>query len=90
MSNTSARPGRPPRDAGIFGLLKPYRRLILLLLLLTLFGNGINLILPKIIANAIDAYPENYVLKSILQKYLGFAILVFVFTWLQGIVQVYA
>jgi len=90
MSNTSARTGKPSRNAGIFGLLKPYRKLIVMLLALALLGNSINLILPKIIASAIDSYPDNYQLKSILTSYLVAAVSVFVFTWLQGIVQVYA
>jgi ATP-binding cassette subfamily B protein len=41
---------------GIFSLLVPYKELIILLLLFTLLSNGINLWLPKIIADGIDAY----------------------------------
>lgn len=87
-----SKPQEPGRHngPGIFSILKPYKNFVLLLLLLASLSNGINLILPKIIAKAIDSYPVNYPLRSILTEYLGFAALVFVFTWLQSIVQVYA
>ncbi len=44
------------KKASIFSLLKPYKRLIILLIFLALLSNGINLILPTIIAGGIDAY----------------------------------
>ncbi len=75
---------------GITSLLTPYKGLIFLLLLFALLSNGVNLFLPKIVANAIDAYPKTYVLQQVLIKYLSAAIVIFIFTWLQGIVQVYA
>ena len=81
---------RPPKGPGIFSLLKPYKLLIFSLLFFALLSNGINLILPKIIAGAIDSFPSTYNLKYVLTTYLGAALIVFIFTWLQGIVQVYA
>lgn len=77
------------KGPGIFSVLRPYRKMILLLLLFALLSNGINLILPKIIAKTIDSYPEHYSLKSVLTEYLVFVLIIFIFTWLQGIVQVY-
>ena len=64
--------------------------MVFLLLLFALISNGINLFLPKIIANAIDAYPKHYVLQQVLVKYLMASLVIFIFTWLQGLVQVYA
>lgn len=90
MSNTRSQGKTKAKSPGIFSLLKPYQGLIVLLLVFALLGNSINLILPKIIASAIDSYPDNYRLQSILTRYIGAALAVFVFTWLQGIVQVYA
>ncbi|HQU54252.1 MAG TPA: ABC transporter transmembrane domain-containing protein, partial [Saprospiraceae bacterium] len=90
MSNTRSQGKTKAKSPGIFSLLKPYQGLIVLLLVFALLGNSINLILPKIIASAIDSYPDNYRLQSILTRYFGAALAVFVFTWLQGIVQVYA
>lgn len=75
---------------GIFSVLKPYKGRILLLLFLALLGNGVNLILPKIIASAIDSYPSNYLFSRVMLSYIGASLIVFVFTWVQGFVQVYA
>lgn len=77
------------KGPGIFSVLKPYKGMILLLLLFALLSNGINLILPKIVAKAIDSYPTHYSLKRVLTEYLVFVLIIFIFTWLQGIVQVY-
>lgn len=78
-----------PKGPGIWSLLKPYRSMIFLLLLFALAGNGINLILPKIIASAIDSYPAGYSFRKVLIRYAGASVTVFIFTWLQGMVQVY-
>jgi ATP-binding cassette subfamily B protein len=85
------KPGSPdkPKGPGVFSLLKPYRGMIVLLILFALLSNGINLVLPKIIANGIDAYPDHYILKNILTEFLAATLIIFIFTWLQNIVQVY-
>ncbi|HRI21345.1 MAG TPA: ABC transporter ATP-binding protein [Panacibacter sp.] len=87
-----AGPGKPPaqKGPGVFSLLGPYKSMIMWLLLFALLSNGINLILPKIIAGAIDAYPANYVLQDVVIKYMAAALIIFIFTWAQGMVQVYA
>lgn len=102
LSSPESKPGRPGPQAappgspaakppGIFSLLKPYRRLIVLLLLLALLSNGINLIIPKIIAHGIDAYIAHSLdMRRIAWQFMGAAILVFLFTYLAGIVQTYA
>jgi len=68
-------------------LLKPYRGMIFLLIFLALLSNGINLILPRIIASGIDAYPSHYDLKKILIEFLVAAFIIFIFTYLQSIIQ---
>ncbi len=87
-----AEPGKKPPQKGpsVFSLLGPYRKMILLLLLFALLSNSINLLLPKMIAGAIDAYPASYVLQDIAIKYMAAALIIFIFTWAQGMVQVYA
>jgi ATP-binding cassette subfamily B protein len=91
MANTSNRGERKKQGGpGMFSVLQPYRGMIVLLLLCALLGNGINLVLPKIIASAIDSYPSNYNLRQVMLKYVGASVVVFIFTWLQGMVQVYA
>ncbi|HWK03615.1 MAG TPA: ABC transporter ATP-binding protein [Puia sp.] len=80
--------GKPP---GIFSLLTPYRGLILLLLLLTLLGNGINLIVPKIISHGIDAFIGNHFdSRRVVWQFLAAAVFVFIFSYLAVLVQTYA
>ncbi len=77
------------KGPGIISLLTPYKKMVFALIFFALLSNGINLLLPKIIANGIDAWPKQFVLKKVLISYLGAAIVIFIFTYLQGIVQVY-
>jgi len=79
------------KKASIFSLLIPYKKLIFLLIFLALLSNGINLLLPKIIASGIDAYTNGtFQLRPVLAEFSVAIILVFVFTYLQSIVQTYA
>ncbi len=79
------------KKPGIFSLLGNYRGLIFLLILFALLSNGINLLLPKIIASGIDSYTNNtFDLKHILFQFSLAIVLVFIFTYLQSIVQTYA
>ncbi|WP_254560527.1 ABC transporter ATP-binding protein [Dyadobacter diqingensis] len=76
---------------GILSLLVPYKGLIVLLLLFALLSNGINLWLPKIIADGIDAYMhKRFDLRNTLIEFSIAVILIFVFGYLQSIIQVYA
>ena len=91
MAKEAGHVGKPvQKSPGVFSLLGPYRGMVMLLLLFALLSNGINLLLPKMIAGAIDAYPASYVLRDVLLKYLAAAFIIFIFTWAQGLVQVYA
>jgi len=76
-----------PKGPGITSLLIPYRGMIYLLIFFALLSNGINLVLPRIIASGIDAYPTHYVLQSILIKFGTAAIIIFIFSYLQSIIQ---
>ena len=50
-----------------------------------------NLVIPKIISHGIDAYNNgNYILKTILTEFIGAAAVIFVFSYLQMVVQTYA
>lgn len=65
--------------------------LVTLLLLFALLSNGINLWLPKIIAGGIDAYTQkHFVFNDIVKKFSIAALLIFVFAYLQSIIQTYA
>ena len=75
---------------GLFSLLKPYKFLLFLLVVFTVIGNGFNLVVPKIIAGAIDTFKNgNFVLSHLVVEFSIIAILIFIFTYLQNIVQVY-
>jgi ATP-binding cassette subfamily B protein len=79
---------KPP---GIFSLLKPYMGLVTLLLLFALISNSMNLWLPKIIANGIDDYAkQHFVFNDIIKKFSLVVLLVFIFSYLQTIIQTYA
>jgi ATP-binding cassette subfamily B protein len=80
-----------PSQGNLFELLKPYRGWILLLSLLTLVANGLNLVVPQLTAYAIDAYQRgDLVLLNITIEFFLVAVGIFVFTYLQSIVQTYA
>jgi len=72
-------------------LLVPYKGLIVLLLVFTLFSNGINLFIPKIIAGGIDAFTaHHFVFRPLVTKFTLAVAAIFIFTYLQGILQTYA
>jgi ATP-binding cassette, subfamily B, bacterial len=74
----------------IFGLLKPYKRMVVLLVVFTLLSNGANLIIPKIISYGIDAFSNgNYELKSVIFYFMLAAAVIFVFTIAQLVAQAY-
>lgn len=75
----------------IFGLLKPYRGLVALLIVFALLSNAANLVIPKIISKGIDTFSQgNFNIKTIGFEFLGVSLFIFVFGYLQMIVQTYA
>ncbi|MEN0054184.1 MAG: ABC transporter ATP-binding protein [Mucilaginibacter sp.] len=79
---------KPP---GVFSLLKPYTGLVTLLLLFALLSNGVNLWLPKVIASGIDDYAQqHFVLNDIIKKFSIAVVVIFIFSYLQTIIQTYA
>jgi ATP-binding cassette subfamily B protein len=87
----AATPPRPPAGSSLTGLLKPYAGLIGTLAALTILANSLNLIVPRIIARAIDTYSRgDLVLAAVSGELLGAALGIAFFTYLQSIVQTYA
>ncbi len=86
------KPASPSKKGpSLFALLKPYRWFIVALVVLTVLANGLNLVVPKMIASGIDAYTNGgFVMVSILSKFLFVILGIFLFTYAQGVVQVYA
>lgn len=74
----------------LFGRLKYYQGSIILLIVLTVIASALGLAIPKIVAVAIDTYLNgNFSLNFLVFEFLIVAVLTFVFTYLQSIVQVY-
>jgi ATP-binding cassette subfamily B protein len=79
------------KKPGIFSLLKPYMGLVVFLVIFALLSNGINLLLPKIIAGAIDDYTHHHFnYRSLISQFTLAVAAIFVFTYLQSIIQTYA
>ena len=75
----------------VFSLLKPYSGMVTFLVIFALMSNGVNLVLPKIISHAIDDYTGgHFVFKTIVLEFLIASLVIFIFTYLQSIVQTYA
>ena len=84
------RPGRPSGPS-LFGLLTPYRQLISILVVMTILGNSLNLLVPKIISNAIDTYAQQrLILTSLIVEFFLVALGIFIFAYLQAVAQTYA
>ena len=75
----------------LFSLLKPYKLLIGAIILFTVLGNALNLVVPKLISATIDTYKNNnFSINNIILEFSIIAVLIFIFTYLQNIMQVYA
>jgi ATP-binding cassette subfamily B protein len=75
----------------VFSLLKPYRGMIALLVVFALLSNMVNLLLPRMIAHGIDSFTKgHFVLKTMVIEFSVASLVIFVFTYLQSIVQTYA
>jgi len=78
------------KNHSIFAILKPYKLSIFILLLITLAGNAISLIIPKLISQGIDTYNNgSFNVQTFSFVFIAVACGVFVFTYLQGIFQTY-
>jgi ATP-binding cassette subfamily B protein len=86
-ASQKAKQGKP----SIFRVLKPYSRTVAGLIVMALLGSSINLLIPKIIGSAIDAFTEkHFVMETVIIEFLIAAGAIFVFTYLQNIIQTYA
>jgi ATP-binding cassette subfamily B protein len=90
-------PGALPASAGqgksltLIGLLKPYVFLVATIIGFTVAANALNLLVPKIIARAIDTFAASQlVVGALIAEFLVVAVGIFVFSYLQNVAQVYA
>src|SRR5688500_13153678 len=86
--NSSVRPVPAVKKTGLMSLLRPYRQWVALLVVLTVLANGLNLVLPTLIANAIDAAADaDFALANTIAEFGAITIVIFLLTYLQAIVQ---
>ncbi len=79
------------QSPSLFGLLGRYKKIITVLVVLTIIANGLSISVPKIIARAIDTYSDgNFIITNLIVEFSIVALLIFIFTYLQNIAQVYA
>jgi ATP-binding cassette subfamily B protein len=58
---------------------------------MALLGSGINMLIPKIIAHGIDAFAsKHFKMSSVIIQFLAAGVAIFIFTFLQNIIQTYA
>lgn len=75
---------------GIFSILRSWSASVSVLILLTLAGNGVNLVIPKIISRGIDAYAVNrFDFETVILEFLLASSAIFIFTFFQYVVQTY-
>ncbi|MEP7308428.1 MAG: ABC transporter ATP-binding protein [Acidobacteriota bacterium] len=95
MASTPTTAGAPqpavPRRSSLFSLLGPYTPLVAALVALTILGNGLNLMVPRLIGRAIDGYTEQRpILAGLVLELFLIALGIFFFAYLQNVTQTYA
>jgi len=90
-SRDQQKPGVKPVKPNIFGVLKSYKLMIFCLITFALMSNAVNLVIPKLISWGIDDFAKGiFMYQKIVIEFLIAALIIFVFTFLQGILQTYA
>lgn len=85
------KPGGRPRPPSLFPLLKPYRTQVVAIIGLTVAANALNLVVPRLLATAIDAFSANRLeLTRLIWEFAAVALGIFTLTYLQNIVQTLA
>ncbi len=80
-----------PKKPTMFGMVFAYKKFIILLIIFTVLANLISLSAPKIIAFGIDSYTTGtFDSQRLFWQFVVVAVFVFVFTYIQNILQTYA
>ena len=83
-------PGRPPGPK-LTGLLRPYAPFVAAITLFTVAANALNLVVPKLIARAIDDFASGrLVVGPLAVEFVAIAAGIFVFAYGQNIAQTFA
>ena len=81
----------PARGPTLTSLLTPYRPFVAGIVCLTIAANALNLIVPKLIATAIDTFAAGgLVAGTLVGEFVAVATGIFVFSYLQSVVQTIA
>jgi ATP-binding cassette, subfamily B, bacterial len=76
--------------AGIFSVLRSYSGRVSLLIFMALAGNAVNMVIPKIISWAIDAFAGNrFNFGLVILEFTSASVAIFIFTFLQYMFQTY-
>ena len=90
MNNENIQSKPIEEKARLFGILVPYKGRVALLVIITMIGSSINLVIPKIIASAIDAFSaNNFDARKVIIQFMVAASGIFIFTLLQGVLQAF-
>ncbi|GAB3557438.1 ABC transporter ATP-binding protein [Spirosoma fluminis] len=91
MANAAPKKHAPRTSSpSLLNLLKPYSRQVGVLILLALVSNGVNLVLPMLISQGIDAYTAgHFAFRTMVVEFMIASLLIFVFTYGQSIVQTF-
>ncbi len=76
------------KETGLISVVRPYRGHVMLLIIMALGGSSINLLIPRIIARSIDAFASHrFEVVTVIIEFMLAAAGIFVFTFLQGVIQ---
>lgn len=82
--------GRAKSAPNLFGMLRQYAGLVSWLVILTIIANALGISVPRIMAGIIDTYSAgDAIIMRFAIELSAIAILVFIFTYLQNVLQVY-
>lgn len=82
---------KKPRKPSVFAVLKPYKKMVYGLIGFALLANAVNLVIPKLISHSIDDFTSGaFSYEKVIIEFLVAASVIFIFTFLQGILQTYA
>jgi len=89
IKNKAKKENKPA--SGLLRLVRPYGWFIAGIIVLIAASSGLNLIIPKLISSAIDAYGKSgFDLRTLTIQFSLVAFFVFIFTYSQGVIQTYA
>lgn len=78
------------KEPNLFGILGPYKNLIIPLVILAIVMNALTLWLPRLLSHGIDDFLQHDPISNSIWQFGIASALIFILTYLQGVVQTYA